>query len=201
MVLLGKNNMKEFKASTEYQPVIGFEIHVQLATKSKMFGRAANNPDQKSPNVDIDEVNTGQPGTLPVANKEAIRLAAMVGLALNCTIDEWSKFDRKHYFYPDLPKGYQISQYDQPISRDGFLEVFVPGNTTPSASASTPPILGGELPHTIRYGASSYCKVLLISSIFLARSSNCLFKSSARADSERLRYAVSKSFPRAVMVL
>ncbi len=117
---------KEFESSTEYQPVIGFEIHVQLATKSKMFGRAANNPDQSVPNTDIDEVNTGQPGTLPVANKEAIRLAAMVGLALNCTIDEWSKFDRKHYFYPDLPKGYQISQYDKPISRDGWLEVMVP---------------------------------------------------------------------------
>ncbi len=117
--------MKEFAASTKYKPVIGFEIHVQLATKSKMFGRAANNPDQTKPNMDIDEVNTGQPGTLPVANKEAIRLAAMVGLALNCRIDEWSKFDRKHYFYPDLPKGYQISQYDQPISRGGWLEVGV----------------------------------------------------------------------------
>src|SRR3989344_5068087 len=118
--------MPEFEPSTEYKPVIGLEIHIQLATKSKMFGRAANNPDQSEPNVDIDEVNTGQPGTLPVANKEAIRLAAMVGLALNCQIDEWSKFDRKHYFYPDLPKGYQISQYDQPISRNGFLGFVVP---------------------------------------------------------------------------
>lgn len=113
----------------DYKPVIGFEIHIQLATKSKMFGRAANNPNQSGPNVDIDEVNTGQPGTLPVANKEAIRLAAMVGLALNCQIDEWSKFDRKHYFYPDLPKGYQISQYDQPISKNGYLEVVVAGKS------------------------------------------------------------------------
>lgn len=121
--------MKEFPASTEYKPVIGFEIHVQLATKSKMFGVAANNPDQTQPNVDIDEVNTGQPGTLPVANKEAIKLAAMVGLALNCQIDEWSKFDRKHYFYPDLPKGYQISQYDQPISKNGYLDITVGGKT------------------------------------------------------------------------
>jgi aspartyl-tRNA(Asn)/glutamyl-tRNA(Gln) amidotransferase subunit B len=117
--------MKEFPVSTEYVPVIGFEIHVELKTKSKMFGRAANNPDQENPNVDIDEVNTGQPGTLPVANKEAIKMTAMVGLALNCTIDEWSKFDRKHYFYPDLPKGYQISQYDQPIARGGYLDVTV----------------------------------------------------------------------------
>src|SRR3989344_4947788 len=111
----------------DYKPVIGFEIHVQLATKSRMFGRAANNPDQSVPNTDIDEVNTGQPGTLPVANKEAIRLSAMVGLALNCQIDEWSKFDRKHYFYPDLPKGYQISQQDHPISKNGYLDVNVGG--------------------------------------------------------------------------
>lgn len=112
-----------------YKPVIGFEIHIQLATKSKMFSPAPNNPDEKEPNVNIDEIITGQPGTLPVANKEAIRLAAMVGLALNCTIDEYSKFDRKHYFYPDLPKGYQISQYDKPISRNGYLEVEVNGKT------------------------------------------------------------------------
>jgi aspartyl-tRNA(Asn)/glutamyl-tRNA(Gln) amidotransferase subunit B len=118
--------MKEFPSSTEYQPVIGFEIHIELKTKSKMFGRAANNPDEEQPNVNIDEIVTAEPGTLPVANKEAIRLAAMVGLALNCTIDEWSKFDRKHYFYPDLPKGYQISQYDQPISRDGYLDITLP---------------------------------------------------------------------------
>ncbi|MDE2311610.1 MAG: Asp-tRNA(Asn)/Glu-tRNA(Gln) amidotransferase subunit GatB [Patescibacteria group bacterium] len=119
--------MKEFSSSTEYKPVIGFEIHVELATKSKMFSPAPNNPDEKEPNKNIDEIVTAQPGTLPVANKEAIRLAALVGLALNCQIDEWSKFDRKHYFYPDLPKGYQISQYDQPISKNGYLDVSVGG--------------------------------------------------------------------------
>src|SRR5438034_11676438 len=123
--------MKEFPSSKEYQPVIGFEIHVELATKSKMFGPAPNNPDERRPNKNIDEIVTGQPGTLPVANKEAIRLSAMVGLALNCTIDEWSKFDRKHYFYPDLPKGYQISQYDQPISKNGYLDVVIPANPHP----------------------------------------------------------------------
>ena len=120
--------MKTYPTSTEYEPVIGFEIHIQLATKSKMFGTAPNNPDQENPNVDIDEVNTGQPGTLPVANKEAIRLSAMVGLSLNCQIDEWSKFDRKHYFYPDLPKGYQISQYDQPIAKNGYLDIEIHGS-------------------------------------------------------------------------
>jgi aspartyl-tRNA(Asn)/glutamyl-tRNA(Gln) amidotransferase subunit B len=123
--------MKSFPSSTEYKPVIGFEIHVELATKSKMFSPAPNNPDEKTPNVNIDEIVTAQPGTLPVANKEAIRLAAMVGLALNCTIDEWSKFDRKHYFYPDLPKGYQISQYDKPISREGYLDIEMPMNPHP----------------------------------------------------------------------
>ncbi|PIR96640.1 MAG: Asp-tRNA(Asn)/Glu-tRNA(Gln) amidotransferase GatCAB subunit B [Candidatus Doudnabacteria bacterium CG10_big_fil_rev_8_21_14_0_10_42_18] len=112
----------------KYKAVIGFEIHVQLATKSKMFSPSANNPDETKPNTNIDEIITGQPGTLPVANKEAIRLAAMVGLALNCTIDEWSKFDRKHYFYPDLPKGYQISQYDKPISKNGWLNISLDGS-------------------------------------------------------------------------
>jgi len=121
--------MKEYQSSTEYKPVIGFEIHIQLATKSKMFSPAPNNPDEKAPNTNIDEIVTGQPGTLPVANKEAIRLAAMVGLALNCEIDEFSKFDRKHYFYPDLPKGYQISQYDRPISKKGYLDIVVNGKT------------------------------------------------------------------------
>lgn len=123
--------MKTFEPSTEYQPVIGFEIHVELKTKSKMFSPAPNNPDEVKPNTNIDEIVTGQPGTLPVANKEAIRLAAMVGLALNCQIEEWSKFDRKHYFYPDLPKGYQISQYDQPISKNGYLDIKMPSNPHP----------------------------------------------------------------------
>ncbi len=120
--------MKNFEPSNEYKPVIGFEIHVELATKSKMFSPAPFNPDETNPNTNIDEIVTAQPGTLPVANKEAIRLAALVGLALNCQIDEWSKFDRKHYFYPDLPKGYQISQYDQPISKNGYLDIEILGD-------------------------------------------------------------------------
>ena len=91
--------MIEFESSTEYTPVIGVEIHIQLNTKSKMFSSAPYNPDETVPNTNIDEVVTGQPGTLPVANKEAIRMTALMGLALNCRIDEFSKFDRKHYFY------------------------------------------------------------------------------------------------------
>lgn len=113
-----------------YRPVIGMEIHVQLATKSKMFSSSPNNPDAGEPNVNIDEVITAEPGTLPVVNREAVRLGVMVGLALNCTIDEYSKFDRKHYFYPDLPKGYQISQYDEPIAKEGYVEITKPDGTT-----------------------------------------------------------------------
>lgn len=127
--------MEDEKDLQTYRPVIGLEVHVQLKTKSKMFGVAANNPDTVEPNVNIDEVALAQPGTLPVINEEAVRLGVKVGLALNCTIDEYSKFDRKHYFYPDLPKGYQISQLDQPIAREGWIEVEVIDNTEPSAAA------------------------------------------------------------------
>lgn len=112
-----------------YKPVIGLEIHVQLATKSKMFSSAPNNPNEKEPNTNIDEVVTGEPGSLPVINQEAVRLGVMVGLALNCEIPTVSKFDRKHYFYPDLPKGYQISQYDEPVAQNGWVEINIPADT------------------------------------------------------------------------
>lgn len=114
--------------TSEYKPVIGLEVHIQLKTKSKMFGSAPNNPDEPLPNVNIDEIVTAEPGSLPTINQEAIRLGVKMGLALNCTIDEFSKFDRKHYFYPDLPKGYQISQLDQPVAREGYIEVEVADN-------------------------------------------------------------------------
>lgn len=113
----------ESNLNNGYRPVIGLEVHIQLRTKSKMFSSAPNVPLEDQANKNIDEVVLAHPGTLPVANEEAIRLAALMGLALNCTIDEWSKFDRKHYFYPDLPKGYQISQYDQPIAKEGWIEI------------------------------------------------------------------------------
>ncbi len=122
--------MPHENSDNTYRPVIGLEIHVQLATKSKMFSRATNNPDTTEPNVNIDEVVTAEPGTLPVVNKEAIRLGVMVGLALHCEIPEYSKFDRKHYFYPDLPKGYQISQYDEPIAQNGYVDIVKPDGET-----------------------------------------------------------------------
>ncbi len=110
-----------------YEPVIGLEVHVQLATKTKMFCGCGIAAEDAAPNTSVCPVCMGHPGTLPVANAEAVRLGVRAGLALGCTIPAQAKFDRKHYFYPDLPKGYQISQYDEPICRDGALAVEVPG--------------------------------------------------------------------------
>lgn len=102
------------------EPVIGLEIHLQLKTKSGMFC-ACPVHDAKTPNANICPICTGQPGALPVPNEQAIRLGIRMGHALNCAIASHSKFDRKHYFYPDLPKAYQISQYDLPICSGGFV--------------------------------------------------------------------------------
>ena len=107
----------------KYQTIIGLEIHVELKTKSKMFCSSPNNPEEKEPNTNICPVCMGHPGTLPVINEEAVKKVIKTGLAFGCQIPETSKFDRKNYFYPDLPKGYQISQYDLPLCKDGFLEI------------------------------------------------------------------------------
>ncbi len=110
----------------ELQPVIGLEIHIQLKTKTKMFCSCDNSGENKPANSCICPVCLGHPGVLPVANKQAIEWSALASLALHCQIDEYSKFDRKHYYYPDLPKAYQISQLDQPIGKNGFLWIFNP---------------------------------------------------------------------------
>jgi aspartyl-tRNA(Asn)/glutamyl-tRNA(Gln) amidotransferase subunit B len=107
----------------KYEPVIGLEIHVQVKTKTKMFCDSKNDPDEMHPNVNICEVCTGQPGTLPVANSEAIKKTILLGMALDCKIAEHTFFERKNYFYPDLPKGYQISQYQAPLCQNGVLEI------------------------------------------------------------------------------
>jgi aspartyl-tRNA(Asn)/glutamyl-tRNA(Gln) amidotransferase subunit B len=107
--------------SKEYFTTIGLEIHAELNTKSKMFCGCINNPDEETPNVNICPVCMAHPGTLPVINKNAVLSVIKVGLALGANIADFTEFDRKNYFYPDIPKGYQISQYKFPIVTGGKL--------------------------------------------------------------------------------
>ena len=107
----------------KYRPVIGLEIHAELKTKTKMFCDSLNNPDEKHPNINVCPICIGHPGTLPVINHEAVKRVIMAGLALNCKIAEDTFFERKNYFYPDLPKGYQITQYQKPFCEGGYLDV------------------------------------------------------------------------------
>lgn len=112
----------------EYEPVIGMEVHVQLATASKVFCPTTTDF-HAPPNTAVCPVSLGLPGTLPVLNKKAVEYSVMVGLALDCEISRWSKMDRKNYFYPDLAKNYQISQYDLPLCKNGAIEIEVNGQT------------------------------------------------------------------------
>ncbi|MBM4429632.1 MAG: Asp-tRNA(Asn)/Glu-tRNA(Gln) amidotransferase GatCAB subunit B, partial [Chloroflexi bacterium] len=120
----------------EYEPTIGIETHAQLQTASKMFcrcsvpppgGRTAAEGGPLSPNSLVCPVCLGMPGSLPVINWRAVEYVIKTGLALNCRIAEFSRFDRKNYNYPDLVKGYQISQFDFPLCRDGRLDIEVDG--------------------------------------------------------------------------
>ena len=108
---------------TEYEAVIGLETHIQLSTESKMFSRSTATYQRQQPNTVVDPTSMALPGTLPVVNKRAVEHAIKIGLALNCKIAELTKFDRKQYMYPDLMKGYQISQYDEPICYDGYIDL------------------------------------------------------------------------------
>ncbi|MCS6812168.1 MAG: Asp-tRNA(Asn)/Glu-tRNA(Gln) amidotransferase subunit GatB [Cyanobacteria bacterium] len=117
---------------TQYEAVIGLEIHCQLSTETKIFSGSATTFGA-TPNTQIDPICLGLPGVLPVLNQKVLEYAVKMGLALNCEIAKFSKFDRKQYFYPDLPKNYQISQYDLPIAEHGWLEITIPdaeGNPT-----------------------------------------------------------------------
>lgn len=114
---------------SDFEPVIGLEVHAELHTQSKMFcGCAVVDPTEAEPNSAVCEICSGMPGTLPVINRRAVEFALRVALALGCRVAETSVFARKNYFYPDLPKGYQISQYELPLASDGVLEFEVDGD-------------------------------------------------------------------------
>jgi aspartyl-tRNA(Asn)/glutamyl-tRNA(Gln) amidotransferase subunit B len=113
---------------SRYAPVIGLETHVELGTVTKMFC-GCSTEFGAPPNTHVCPVCLGLPGSLPVANKAAIEATIRIGLALNCTIASWCRFARKNYFYPDMPKNFQISQYDEPLCTDGYLDVDVDGQT------------------------------------------------------------------------
>ncbi len=113
-----------------YEPVIGIEIHARISSETKMFCRCSNTIFNEKPNTHVCGICMGHPGMLPATNREAVKKGIKAALALGCAINEFSKFDRKSYFYPDLPKGYQISQYDKPISENGKVIITLADGTS-----------------------------------------------------------------------
>lgn len=119
--------------SKQYIPTIGIECHVQLKTKTKLFSGEQNDAREAAPNTVVGHISFAMPGSLPILNKAAVELAAKAAFALHTTPQKYSKFDRKHYFYPDLPKGYQITQFDEPIILGGYIDINVAGEEKESA--------------------------------------------------------------------
>ena len=111
-----------------YEPVVGLEVHVELSTATKMFCGCSTDTD-KDPNTNVCPVCLGLPGSMPAINGHAVESAIRIGLALNCHIAQWCRMARKNYFYPDMTKNYQTSQYDEPICYDGWLDVEADGET------------------------------------------------------------------------
>lgn len=121
--------------------MIGLEIHAELKTKTKMFCDSLNDPDEKHPNINVCPICMGHPGCLPVTNEDAVKKVIMAGLALGCKIEKDTFFERKNYFYPDLPKGYQISQYQKPLCYNGYLDLRPTSDVLRTSDVKVP--LGG----------------------------------------------------------
>ena len=121
-MVLAYPELADAETVARFEPVIGLEVHVQLKTKTKIFSQSTHKFG-RPPNTQTDPVVLGLPGALPVLNQEAVNLAVRAALAINCEVNEFSQFARKNYFDPDLPKGYQISQYDQPLAEHGWLDI------------------------------------------------------------------------------
>ncbi len=140
-----------FKQALErYEPLIGLETHVELGTRTKMFCGCITTFGAE-PNTHVCPVCLGLPGSLPVVNRMAIEYTIRIGLALNCTIATWCRFARKNYFYPDMPKNFQISQYDEPLCTDGYLDVPLDRNGHDGSGAGGPRAEGGSI-RTVRVG-------------------------------------------------
>ncbi len=117
------SQVAQSQAVQPYAVVIGLEVHLQLRTRSKIFSDCPADYHGAAPNTFTDPLTLGLPGTLPTLNREAVELGLMFGLGLNCDVSGFTQFHRKNYFYPDAPKNFQLSQYDRPIARDGYLDI------------------------------------------------------------------------------